>query len=270
MPSILFLHLVLTHLLRCGEPISGIIFKSTQSFGDFRGCRPLGGSIANWAIFPRFLLSLSPLSRGDPRDQFWQWATSMCVCVCVCVRGGGGWGKGGGGAGGCKCVGSLWLQCNASRNLRCIPADHHISLNWENVEINCLAWSGWQELSPCLHVHVIIRRSLVGSSSVYTITEVFVCKSEEHVGRSLLEWQLHHNSMLRASLSSCESPWVKSWWWQSKFSSDFSRLHLTLKTIGYWCSVETYYIVPGLCRVLSCVTYSLDCWRSESRNTRHE
>ena len=47
MPSILFLHLVLTHLPRCGEPISGIILKSTQSFGDFRGYRPLGGSIAN-------------------------------------------------------------------------------------------------------------------------------------------------------------------------------------------------------------------------------
>ena len=39
--------LVLTNLLRYGEPISGIIFKSTQSFGDFRGCRPLGGSITN-------------------------------------------------------------------------------------------------------------------------------------------------------------------------------------------------------------------------------
>ena len=82
-------HLVLIHLLRCGEPISGIILKSTRSFGDFRGCRPLGGSIANWIIFPRFLLSLSPLSRWDPRDQVWQWATSTSVCVhgtwCVCV-----------------------------------------------------------------------------------------------------------------------------------------------------------------------------------------
>ena len=31
MPSILFLHLVLTHSLRCGEPVSGIICMSTHS-----------------------------------------------------------------------------------------------------------------------------------------------------------------------------------------------------------------------------------------------
>ena len=34
-------------ILRCGEPISGIISKCTRSFGDFRGRRPLGGSTAN-------------------------------------------------------------------------------------------------------------------------------------------------------------------------------------------------------------------------------
>ena len=39
--------LFLILLLRCYELIGGIIFKSTQSFGDFRGCRPLDGSIAN-------------------------------------------------------------------------------------------------------------------------------------------------------------------------------------------------------------------------------
>ena len=31
--SLLFLHLVLTHLLRYGKPITGIISKSTQSLG---------------------------------------------------------------------------------------------------------------------------------------------------------------------------------------------------------------------------------------------
>ena len=109
MPSILFLHLVHTHLLRCGEPISGTIFKSTQSFGDFRGCRPLGGSIANLVIFPRFLLSLSP-SPGETHmtsfgsEQQVQVCVSVCVCVCVCVCV---WAcvcVGGGGGRGCLCV----------------------------------------------------------------------------------------------------------------------------------------------------------------------
>ena len=86
MPSILFLHLVLTHLPRCGEPVSGIILQVHSEFGDFRGCRPLGSSLPNLDIFPRFLLSLFLLYRGDPCDQFWQWASTVqCVCVCVCV-----------------------------------------------------------------------------------------------------------------------------------------------------------------------------------------
>ena len=58
-------------LLTCGEPISVIISKSTESVGDFRGSLPLDGSIANGSSF-QGLLGLSPLSRGDPRDQFWQ------------------------------------------------------------------------------------------------------------------------------------------------------------------------------------------------------
>ena len=44
----------------------------------------------------------SPLSRGDPRDQFWQWASavqySVCVFVCVCVIH-------------CASYNSLWRQC---------------------------------------------------------------------------------------------------------------------------------------------------------------
>ena len=65
MPSILFLHLVLTHLLRCGEPISGIIFKSTQSFGDFRGVSAVGrfnNQLSHLAKIP--FESLSPLPGG--------------------------------------------------------------------------------------------------------------------------------------------------------------------------------------------------------------
>ena len=67
MPAILFLHRVLTHFPRCGEPISWIISKDTQSLGISRGggggeeegsgCRPIYGSIA---IFSRFLLNLPP------------------------------------------------------------------------------------------------------------------------------------------------------------------------------------------------------------------
>ena len=65
------------------------ISKSTKSFGDFRGCRPLGDSIANAVIIPRFLLNLSPLFEGESRetDHSWQYSTvRVCVCVCVCVR----------------------------------------------------------------------------------------------------------------------------------------------------------------------------------------
>ena len=43
MPSILFLHLVLTYLLGCGDPISGIISKSTQNLGVSEG-------VGRWAV----------------------------------------------------------------------------------------------------------------------------------------------------------------------------------------------------------------------------
>ena len=72
MLSILFLHLVLTHVLRCGEPISGIIFKSTQSFWGFQGVSAVGrfnSELSHLSKIP--FESLSPLP-GNPRDQFWQ------------------------------------------------------------------------------------------------------------------------------------------------------------------------------------------------------
>ena len=64
---VLFLHLLLTHLLECGKPISGIIFQSV--FGEFRVCRPLGSSFSHLSKI--HFGSLSPLS-GHPHDQFWQ------------------------------------------------------------------------------------------------------------------------------------------------------------------------------------------------------
>ena len=80
MPSILFLHLVLTHVLRCGKPISGIIFNSTQSL-------EISGGIGYRTVLSKIPLeSLFPIPRGDQGDQLWQSAsTSVCVCMCVYV-----------------------------------------------------------------------------------------------------------------------------------------------------------------------------------------
>ena len=62
--------------------------------------------------------------------------------------------------------------------------------------------------------------------------EVRVTKSEENVERPLQGWRLHHSSVVRASLATSEGPWFESWWWQSIFSSDFSRLSLSLKPVN--------------------------------------
>ena len=72
MPSILFLHLDLTHLLRCGEPISEIIFKPTESFGGFQGVSAVG----------RFNSQLCHLSKIP----FESLRFPACVCACVCAH----------------------------------------------------------------------------------------------------------------------------------------------------------------------------------------
>ena len=74
--------------------------------------------------------------------------------------------------------------------------------------------------------------------------EVWVTKAEENVERPLLGWRLHHSSVVRASLATSEGPFFESWRWQSIFSSDFSRLSLSLKPVNIlWL---------GVLRVLVC------------------
>ena len=75
MPEILFLHLVLLHFLRCGEPMAyvGTLPSPARVPGGGGG----GGGVSRWVvpianrvIFPRFPLNLSPISRGDPLEPF--------------------------------------------------------------------------------------------------------------------------------------------------------------------------------------------------------
>ena len=112
MSSIPFLHLVLSHLLRCGEPISEIISKSTESLGISGDIGPSSGktrvtshSIEKVQVHVTVCLCLR-LSNHEYPFVHLSFCLSICqsvclpvclsahmcvcahvrVCVCVCAR----------------------------------------------------------------------------------------------------------------------------------------------------------------------------------------
>ena len=61
-------------------------FQVHPEFGDFRECRPLGGSIANSVIFQEsFWISLPSPGETHVTSSCSE-QVQVCVCVCVCVR----------------------------------------------------------------------------------------------------------------------------------------------------------------------------------------
>ena len=98
MPSILFLHLVLTHSLRCGEPVSGIICKSTHSKKCGMSKRIIREESqnnstphgpfdhghrwkTNWRIpIERFRMRTTTKRHCMPRATFWFWRPPFSPC----------------------------------------------------------------------------------------------------------------------------------------------------------------------------------------------
>ena len=87
--SIRFLHLVLAHLLRCGEPIGGVIFKSTQSLGGL-GVSAVGRFNSQLSYLSKILLNPSLSSPGETHvtslgGEQVQVQVLVCLCVSVCM-----------------------------------------------------------------------------------------------------------------------------------------------------------------------------------------
>ena len=81
--------LVCVHLPRRCEPISEIISKSGQSL-RISGVSAVEQSLSQLSHLSKILFEpLSPLTKGDPHDQFTSeqlyLQVFVCVCVCACV-----------------------------------------------------------------------------------------------------------------------------------------------------------------------------------------